>query len=599
MLSRRPASFAFILVVGLAAHAFSQPAAPPPFEVLRTFDSPPIRPMGGLIEGPGGLYGSSQGGQFKQGALFRLVLPTTTTGASVEKVFSFTDADYNAGRGGTAGAPLLASDGLFYGVASRGGGLNSTGWVFRVTPTGERTVLHELTFDEGTPVGDPVSGQGPLIEIGDWLYGTLAGGGPAYNGTVFRVQRSDGRFERLHAFTQSGGDGSYPGGGLVERNGWLYGTTLYGGNYGYGTLFRLTPDGASFEILHHFNQTTEGSYPRGELALGPDGLLYGGILGGGSASPTLCGSAFRFDPDATGPGSLTLLTSFDCTGTQGTNPEGGMVIVQGADGSRALYGVTTGNVNNGPSRVYRVSLDGVFSRTVLHVAATNEVCSSRLLRASDGLIYGQCLGHYGLDMGRVYRIDPATGDVSTIFRFGVDPGGSTPYALIEGRDGSLYGTMRTGGPANRGTVYRISRSGEFETLHGFTDQPWIATNLYHGSNDPSEVGATFLAQGSDGLIYGTRCDGGTSGRGSIFSIDPAQGSFQTLYSVGYGNSYGLACPHSPLVESPTAPGTFFGTATGSFDYTGSVFRFESLTGNISTLWAPGEGGLYYYAEPGS
>jgi uncharacterized repeat protein (TIGR03803 family) len=594
-LQRRPfVSSALFLGVGLAAQAFSQPIAPP-FEVLHSFDSPPVQPLGGLIEGPGGLYGASQGGHFRKGAIFRLVLPTATTSAAIEKVYSFTDADFNAGLSGALGTPLLASDADFYGVGGRGVSNVGGGWLFRISATGDRTVLHRLTGEDGWALDYLYYGQGPLIEIGDWLYGTLYGGGPGIpegGGTVFRIGRADGTFQVLHGFV--GSDGRGPAAGLVHRDGWLYGTTISGGLNGGGTLFRVSVDGTAFETLRHFTPATDGASPIGELVLGLNGQLYG-ALRVGPAPPHGCGTIYSFDPDSSGPGAFALLASFACNGTQGSNPEGGMVVVENEDGSQALFGLAPASNNPGNRTIFRLSLGVQPTLTVLATLANTEHCSGRLLRASDGLIYGQCFGRSGSDAGRVFRIDPATGSVSTIARFGVDdPRGNTPYALIEDKDGQLYGTTRKGGPANRGTVFRSTPGAELETLHAFTD----SSTAYESTdwNTPVELGATFLTHASDGLIYGTRCDGGVNGMGSIFSLDPVQGVYATLYSAGSGYDDRTVCPHGPLVESPTSPGTFFGTATGSGNYTGSVFRFLSATSEVSPLWTYVPG-LSYYSEP--
>ena len=596
MQGSRSIPFAFLLVVGFVPHSSPQSTTPPPFEVLRSFDSPPVRPLGGLIEGPGGLYGASQGGRFGEGSIFRVVLPTVSSGASIEDVYSFTDAGLAAGQGGALSTPLLASDGYFYGVGRRGGGNSSVGWVFRVSATGERTALHMLTAQDGVPLDYPFYGQGPLVELGDWLYGALYGGGPSNKGTVFRVSRTDGTFERLHGF--SGPDGELPAGGLVRRGDWLYGTTLLGGANGRGTLFRISPDGTAFEAVHHFVLATEGTQQLGELALGPDGLLYGALRVGGPATPFGCGSIFRFDPDSSGPGAFTLLASFACNGTAGTNPEAGMVIAENADGSRALYGLTTGSNNPGEHTVFRLSLEDQPTLTILETLPRNEYCSGRLRQASNGHIYGQCLGAFGSDEGRVFRIDPASGSVSTVVRFGLDGvGGHTPYALIESRDGQLYGTTRKGGPANRGSVFRFSRAGDLEILHDFTDSTLSDDSYGPGSNELTEYAVTFLTHGSDGLIYGARCDGGTYGKGSLFSLDPGLGSYQTLYSASVPYLDRTACPHGPLVESPTAPGTFFGTATGGTDHEGSAFRFDASTGEVEPLWETQAGGLSLFSEP--
>lgn len=128
-------------------------------------------------------------------------------------------------------------------------GTTGTGTVYRLTLTGEFTLLH--TFDGQ----DDGVGPNNLIQGKDGnLYGTTAQGGANNAGTVFRIT-PDGKFTSLYAFT--GSPSSATPVGLVQgSDGNLYGTTTYGGVKradtggftGSGTAFRLTTAGA-FTIL--------------------------------------------------------------------------------------------------------------------------------------------------------------------------------------------------------------------------------------------------------------------------------------------------------------------------------------------------------------
>src|SRR6185437_10378585 len=156
---------------------------------------------------------------------------------------------------------------------------------------------------------------------------------------------ADGQtLEVLHLFQQS--DGWDPHSPLVQgTDGNFYGTTVLGGGTqptistvgpgGWGTVFRMTPDG-DLTTLVIFNGTN-GAYPNG-LILGKDGNLYGTTEYGGNLSlgnyargPGGWGTVFRMTP----AGMLTTLASFN--GTNGHSPAGGLV--QGDDGD--FYGVTT------------------------------------------------------------------------------------------------------------------------------------------------------------------------------------------------------------------------------------------------------------------
>ena len=71
------------------------------------------------------------------------------------------------------------------------------------------------------------------------LYGTTAGGGADFDGTVFKIT-PNGTLTTLLSFNEK--DGAVPYGALVQAtNGDLYGTTYKGGAYNAGTIFKITP----------------------------------------------------------------------------------------------------------------------------------------------------------------------------------------------------------------------------------------------------------------------------------------------------------------------------------------------------------------------
>ena len=81
-----------------------------------------------------------------------------------------------------------------------------------------------------------------MQDVGGAFYGTTTSGGVYNNGTVFRMSPA-GVLTNLYSFG-GGADGSYPAAALLQgSDGNFYGTTAYGGAYGDGTVFRMTPDG--------------------------------------------------------------------------------------------------------------------------------------------------------------------------------------------------------------------------------------------------------------------------------------------------------------------------------------------------------------------
>jgi len=80
----------------------------------------------------------------------------------------------------------------------------------------------------------------------------------------------------------------------------LYGVTLGGGSYSYGTVFELTGKGTSWTetILYNFTGGADGNQPISGLAVDSKGNLYGSTYRGGSFTSCDygCGVIFKVKP---------------------------------------------------------------------------------------------------------------------------------------------------------------------------------------------------------------------------------------------------------------------------------------------------------------
>src|SRR5439155_3341495 len=98
------------------------------------------------------------------------------------------------------------------------------------------------------------SPSGPLIEGSDGMfYGTTFKGASNDFGTVFKINSDGSEYGVLHRFTGADGDGTDPTGGLLEgSDGALYGSCA-ASNGGTWQVFKLSPDGSGFRVLHRFS----------------------------------------------------------------------------------------------------------------------------------------------------------------------------------------------------------------------------------------------------------------------------------------------------------------------------------------------------------
>ena len=345
---------------------------------------------------------------------------------------------------------VQGSDGNFYGTASDGGeNTDSHGTVFKITPAGVVTNLHDFSGTDGIY---PVAGL--LLGKDGNFYGTTSAGGATYvdgntpgNGTVFRITPA-GVLTTLHSFTGYPADGQGPRGTLIQgSDGNFYGTTEEGGTAGGGTVFQMTPAGV-LTILCSLGNGYDGAQPDAGVIQGSDGNLYGTTRLGGQGA----GTVFQITP----AGAYTTLYSFPALGTTaGADPVASLV-----QGSVVNDSATTEtNGVDGAGTVFRITPAGAFTN-LYSFTATNQPLDGALIQAKDGNFYGTTYFGGANSAGAVFQLTPA-GAVTTIYSFtglGAE-GGGPAAALVQGSDGDLYGTTQIGGPANDGTVYRLALGG--------------------------------------------------------------------------------------------------------------------------------------------
>ena len=183
-----------------------------------------------------------------------------------------------------------------------------------------------------------------------------------------------------------------------------------------------------------------------------------------------------------------------------------------------------------------------------------------MIQGSDGSLYGTTqLGGDG-SVGTVFKVD-TSGTLTTLHSFTGGDGAEPVAGLIQGSDGTLYGTTSLGGAANAGTVFKVDATGTLTTLYSFT-----------GGSDGAHPAAGLL-RASDGRLYGTTRDGGSSSLGTVFALQ--DDTLTTLYTfAGLDGAY----PVAGLIEP--SPGLLYGTTSqGGASNMGVVFRITVTAGS--------------------
>jgi uncharacterized repeat protein (TIGR03803 family) len=379
---------------------------------------------------------------------------------------------YNFGAGGPTdainpNAGLVGDEqGNLYGTAS--GGVNGVGVVFQLSPKkgGGWTENILYNFCSTASCLDGTTPLAGLIRLNGKLYGTTTFGGLGQLGTVFELApplTPGGAWTEtvLWSFCSLGGPCAYDGIKPTSRLGQdsagnLYGTAAWGGPFGGGVVFELTPgSGSSWteNILHSFSGSPDGAHPTAGLTFDSLGNLYGATQQGGSG------------PCQGGCGTVFQLSR-----------------LRGGGWIEAIVGNGVGQ------QVYPtcdLSLD------------------------SEGNIYGTTKG--SLAPGGVFKLKRAAGWRAESFLFD-SKDGAMPLAGVVMKHGAVYGTTYSGGAQNSGTIFQITGTGE-TVLHDFCSQP----NCEDGQGPGS--GGLLLADHA-GDLFGTTATGGAYNKGVVFAISP-------------------------------------------------------------------------------
>jgi len=206
--------------------------------------------------------------------------------------------------------------------------------------------------------------------------------------------------------------------------------------------------------------------------------------------------------------------------------------------------------------------------------------STTLVQGANGSLYGTTWvgGVYGA--GTIFEVT-TTGTLTTLFNFSCVTGGckdgiDSYGGLLLATDGNFYGVTDEGGEFGAGTVFQMTADGKLTTLHNFKG----SDGAYPRSG---------VIQATDGNLYGTTFGGGAYSSGTVFVIT-TDGVFKTLYNFCTGSCFDGAGPNGMI---QAADGNFYGTTYGGggfgtdspcYPLTGGGTFFQlSPLGTLTTL----------------
>ena len=348
-------------------------------------------------------------------------------------------------------------------------------------------------------------------------------------------------------------------------DGCVYGVSWFGGDFGAGTVFRMTTNG-TVTTLVSFSKAL-GVYPVG-LMQAADGNLYG--VAAPLFGPTNSqGTIFQVSTN----GTTQILASF--YGTNGSSPSSSLL--QSADGF--FYGTTefggayrNNNGFSGYGTLFRLSANRAL--TTLHsFDSTNGADpGGKLVQDKEGTLFGTTFSGGPYDLGTVWKF--GTNGIFSILAYFDRTNGAKPVGgLMRGKDGDFYGTTAEGGTnlANFGSIFKVSRTtGAFTTLGAFS-----------GSNGRRPAGVPLA--GADGSLYGTTYFGGDTrfasfGSGVLFQWSPPGTLAAPMFFEASGFSGQL--PRGDLVAGPS--GSFYGVSADPTGTSQFIFQLVPAAGeNLS------------------
>jgi len=338
-----------------------------------------------------------------------------------------------------------------------------------------------------------------------------------------------------------------------------------------------TAKAKTFKTIYEFTNSTGGS-PNSGLIADKAGTLYGTNCNNCGDNPVQgYGTIYEFDPKTK---SLTTLYSFT-GGADGAYPYGGLVL--DADGN--LCGTTESGGEHDAGTIFRFNPATHTLSTLYTFTGQGDGANpgwAALIFEPNGNLDGTTINGGSGGLGTVFTFNPATQVLTTRHSFQGGDGANPISALVRDKKGNLYGAAESGGTYGHGAIYKLlSKSAMLVSLHNFT-----------GGSDGS-LPESVLVFDKEGLLYGTTATGGDTaacggeGCGVVFEIDPATKAFTPLYSLTGGSDGAHVVASGVIFDKAMA---LYGTTYSGGNLNdcngagcGTVFRLDPTSSTLTVL----------------
>ena len=367
------------------------------------------------------------------------------------------------------------------------------------------------------------------------------------------------------------GGGVPPYGNLaIDPAGNLYGTTLQGGTYNYGMVFKLTQKNSSWVMtpLYEFGAGghSDGGGPLAGVLRDPSGVLYGTTGGGG---PSDGGTVYELFPSATIPQSVLTpwteeqLYFFWFEGPDGRPYDPSSELTFDSEGN--LYGTTVSGGTYDCGTVYKLTRSGgQWNFSVVYNFDPTHGC----LPGADGVtldaagnLYGTAMHAGAFGYGTIWQITPS-GTANVLHNFSDGDDGGLPRAgLTPDSAGNMFGATIAGGVLGGGVLYELSQS----------NGEWVFTRIYDFLGNGGPYSRPIFDRAGD--LYGTTFADGAYEMGSVFKLTPSNGSWT------YTDLHDFTCcsngqnPAGGMVFDTA--GNLYGTASGYEGQDGIAFEIPA------------------------